>query len=163
MPRELHRLELASRKMELLIAKSGFARLSPDGRTLLLMESKPDRTSLSAVRYPPAGAQPMELASFPLTSAQGPRPYFSRDGKTLFVLNSSDNILASYPVLTSADGGIQLGERKALFRLVSGSRIVGHYVQPSKDGKRILAISTDREEEIHTQVLTDWSTLLPKQ
>ena len=127
------------------------------------MESKADRTSLSAVRYPPAGAQARELASFPLTSAQGPRPYFSRDGKTLFVLSSMDNILSSYPVSPAADGGIQLGERKALFRLVSGARSVAQFVQPSKDGKRILAISTDREEEIHTQVLTDWSTLLTKQ
>ena len=160
---ELHRLDLASRKMELLLAKSGFARLSPDGRTLILIELKADGTSLSAVRYPPAGAQPRELASFPLASEQGPRPYFSRDGKTLFVWNSLDNILSSYPLLPAADGGLKLGERKALFRLISGSRFVGHFVQPSKDGKRILAISTDQEEEIHTQVLTDWSTLLPKQ
>ena len=83
------------------------------------------------------------------------KPFFSSDGKTIYGPN--DRRVFAYPVL----GNQRVGERTFLFPLVHNERVNSRVAVAAKDGKRILAITTDETDELGTQLLTDWTTLLP--
>ena len=87
-------------------------------------------------------------------------PFFSRDGHSLYFI--SGQALYSHPVIASAGGGIRLGERSLLFKLIHPARVDANLGAASRDGNRILAIATDDTEEVRLQVLSDWTTLLPQ-
>jgi hypothetical protein len=151
----VHRLDLAApepRKLEPLFDVPGAGaqvRLSRDGRMIVATSD----AKILAWPYPPDGTPAKEIA---VANSQPIWPFFSEDSRSLFV--ATDDALYSYPVLP----GIRLGERTHLFRLIHSVRINAHIAQASRDGSRILAITTDDVEEFRTQVLSDWTTLLPK-
>ncbi|HYW42045.1 MAG TPA: hypothetical protein VE959_04260 [Bryobacteraceae bacterium] len=68
--------------------------------------------------------------------------------------------MISQPVQPLPGGGIRLGERSLLFKLIAPGRSDANLGAASRDGSRILAISTDNPEAAMTQVLSDWTTLL---
>jgi hypothetical protein len=125
-------------------------RISPDGRSLVVIASG----IVYASRFPPAGDPLRQVAAFPGAAWA----FFSRDGRTLYVI--SGQALYSHPVITAQDGGLRLGERSLLFRLIHPLRTYANLAAASRDGSRLLALATDSMEETRVQVLTDWTTLL---
>ena len=142
-----------TRQPEMLLSSipASVVRLAPDGRSLVLGSSN---GQLSACRYPPAGDSPRAIGAFP----RPVWPFFSRDSRTLYVF--SGQALYSHPVETLPGGGIRLGERSLLFRVMHPARADSNMGAASRDGSRIMAISTDAVEETRLQLLTDWTTLL---
>ena len=89
-------------------------------------------------------------------------PFFNPDGKTIYGLNAGFTGIIAQALLPAADGrGIRLGEPSFLFPIQTSTRGRANVASISRDNKRILAISADPSEELKTQVLTDWTTLLP--
>ena len=125
-------------------------RISRDGRSLIVISSG----IVYASRFPPAGNSLRQVAAFPAAAW----PFFSRDGRTLYVI--SGQALYSHPVIIAQDGGLRLGERSLLFRLIHPQRTYANLAAASRDGSRLLALATDSVEETRVQVLTDWTTLL---
>ena len=85
-------------------------------------------------------------------------PFFSRDSRTLYVF--SGQALYSHPVEPVPGGGIRLGERSLLFRVLHPARADANLGAASHDGSRIMVVSTDAVEETRLQLLTHWTTLL---
>jgi dipeptidyl aminopeptidase/acylaminoacyl peptidase len=146
-----------SRKLEPLFPESAGlrvdgARLAPDGHSLV---TRSGYTFYSS-RFPPAVDPPQQIAVF-----QHPVwPFFSRDGRTLYFV--SDQSLYSHPVTAMPGGGIRLGERSLLFKVVHPSRTDANLGAVSRDGKRWMVIATDNVDEARVQMLSDWTTLLPR-
>jgi WD40 repeat protein len=148
---------LETRKPEPLFPTSSVSgqfnvRISPDGRLLVVIASG----IVYASRFPPAGDILRQVATYPASAWA----FFSRDGRTLYVI--SGQALYSHPVITAHDGGLRLGERSLLFRLIHPMRTYASPAAASRDGNRLLALATDSQEETRLQVLTDWTSLLTK-
>lgn len=151
----LSRLDLQAsppRKLEPLAQGRGIATLSPDGR--LLAWGTFTGGGLTVQAYPPA--------SEPTNRFKGKagqfinHPFFSADGRLLYA--DADKNLLAFPILP----GRGLGEPK-LIRPWSTSQKGGAVSgAASRDGKRLLLLETDETEILNSQVLTDWTTLLPK-
>ncbi len=108
----------------------------------------------------------ISILPFPLTAGTGKTVswmgepasahFFSHDGKTLFAAIGKN--LFAVPILP----GFQLGQRELLFPWQYSDRLNARIGAASRDGNRFLLIDTDKADEIHPQILTDWTTLLPK-
>lgn len=150
----LYRLDLKStppEKMELLEERrSGYASLSPDGRSLVWMTV----TEGLILRAWPLTAEPVKR--FARGGEVVDKPFFSADGRALYGLFQGN--LVMFPL--SPDRSI--GEPGFLRPWHTTSRAGAHGGVASRDGKRLLLIETDEEEILNPQVLTDWTTLLPK-
>jgi hypothetical protein len=106
------------------------------------------------------------LRGYPLTAepvkrfarGAGPvdKPFFSADGRALY--GNFQGSLVMFPL--SPDRSI--GEPVLLRPWVTTSRAGAKGGVASRDGKRLLLIETDQDEILNPQVLTDWTTLLPK-
>ena len=55
---------------------------------------------------------------------------------------------------------MRLGERSVLFPIIPRARPFANLAAVSRDGNRLLAISTDDDDELSTHVLSDWTVLL---
>ena len=62
---------------------------------------------------------------------------------------------------TQAAQGFTSGSRRELFSIQPSTAAGSTSGAVSRDGLRILAITAEASEELKTQVLTDWTTLLP--
>ena len=147
-----YRLELRNtppRKLELLAESTGPGSISPDGRTLVSGWGP----GLGLRAYPPA-AEP--LKSFARGSEIVARPFFSADGRAIYAHFLGN--LVMFPL--SPDRSI--GEPVVLRPWLTSPRFGGAAGAASRDGKRLLLIETDQAEALNPQVLTDWTTLLPK-
>ncbi len=148
----IYRLDLQQQPpppMEKLVAVSEVLQsliLSPDNRSMVYAAQNGVYYSALA----PGGMPPQKIAEL----RELYKPFFSQDGKTLYGLN--ERRLFSYPVL----GNQRVGERTFLFQLVHNTRIGARVALAAKDGKRILAITTDDTDELDFQLTTDWTTLL---
>ncbi len=138
------------RRLEPLFTQGIRVRVSPGGNSLVLVSG----AKLYSSPYPEGSGPLREIAAFP----SAPWPFFSRDGKQLFAI--CDESLYVYPVSSLPGGGIRLGERSLLFKLSHPRRTDVNLGAVTRDGQRILAIATEKEEEAKLQVLSDWTTLL---
>ena len=85
----------------------------------------------------------------------------SRDGQALYQISATPGAEGFVQqTIRSSGGAIEVGPRKMLFRIITPTRSGSNTAAVSPDGTRIVAISTDLEEEFRTQVLTDWTTLI---
>jgi Tol biopolymer transport system component len=142
----------APRELQALLPNGNatLVRISPEGRSLVFITG----AAVFASRYPPSGQQPRQIGSF----RGGSYPFFSRDGRTLYFF--AERSVISQPVLQNPAGEVSLGERSVLFPIFSGARVAANLGAASRDGKRLLVISTDDDDELRTHVLTDWTALL---
>jgi hypothetical protein len=145
-----------SRKLERLwqlpeIGLSTHARVAPDGRSVIVTGR-----SVYSFQYPPSTDPPIQLRPLTVPSAW---PFLSRDGRTLYMIEN--DALTATPLLPSSGGnGPRPGETSVLFKLLTSRRAGANIAAASRDGNRILAITTDSGELAKAQVLTDWTTLL---
>jgi hypothetical protein len=143
----------AQRRVEPVFSKGVLARVSPDGRSIVVTVD----SRLYVSPYPPPAAESLsEVASL----ASRVWPFFSRDGRQLYAV--TDETIYSYPVSNQPAGGIRLGDRSMLFKLHDPRRSDANPAAATRNGQRILAIAVDRDEETKLQVLSDWTTLLKK-
>ncbi len=82
--------------------------------------------------------------------------FFSPDNRTLYA--KSNGNLVSIPFSPDRT----LGEPKTLFPWTTHARVGSRLGAASRDGNRLLVVDTDEKDKLYTQVLTDWTTLLPK-
>jgi len=128
-------------------------RIAPDGRSMLFVTPRGSFVS----RYPAREDSPRSIGSF----RGGSYPFFSRDGRTLYFIEQRSVI--SQPVLPAPDGGFRLGDRTVLFPIITGQRTIANMGAVSRDGSRLLAISTDDDEDLSTHVHSDWTALVKGQ
>jgi dipeptidyl aminopeptidase/acylaminoacyl peptidase len=149
----LDRLDLKStppRKMEFLAERSGDVWLSPDGRSLA-WGATPEGLTLQTY---PVTAEPVKR--FARGSEVVEKPFFSAGGRGLYARFQGN--LVMFPL--SPDRS--LGEPRFLRPWLTTTRTGAVGGVASRDGKRLLLIETDQVEILNPQVLTDWTTLLPK-
>ena len=151
----LYRLDLKSTqpaKMEVVEEshRPGYASLSPDGRSLVRM------TVIEGLilRGYPLTAEPVKR--FARGAEPIDKPFFSADGRALYA--HFQGSLVMFPL--SPDRSI--GEPAILRPWQTTSRAGAEGGVASRDGQRLLLIETDQAEILNPQVLTDWTTLLPK-
>jgi hypothetical protein len=151
----LSRLDLQAappRKLEPLTQGRGLSTLSLDGR---------------ALAWGTFSGGGLAVQAYPLTSEPPNRfkgkagqfinhPFFSADGRILYA--DVDKNLLAFPI--SRDRGF--GEPKLIRPWITSQRGGSTTGAASRDGKRLLLLETDQTEILNTQVLTDWTTLLPK-
>jgi serine/threonine protein kinase/Tol biopolymer transport system component len=142
-PRKLYPLETYQS------SSPGTVKLSPDGRLIVTST----RGGMSVEAYPANGEPPLHYG----TGKEPLVPFFSPDGRILYAVAGSGTLMA-YPVLADQ----RLGSPTNLFNLITSNRTLGTFGAASRDGKRLLLIEADDVEEFRNQVLTDWTTLLPK-
>jgi hypothetical protein len=128
-------------------------RISPDGRSMLFVTTRGSFAS----PYPAREDSLRPIGSF----RGGSYPFFGRDGRSLFFMEQ--RLVITQPVLPMPDGRFRLGDRTALFPIITGSRTVANMGAVSRDGNRLLAISTDDDEDLSTHVHSDWTALLDSQ
>jgi len=132
----------------------GSARMTPDGRWLTYLSGQ----IVYAVRYPPAGSNPIRIGNTGDTS-ELMYTSISRDGRTYFGYRlASQSVVAGN--LQDSPEGLRLGPLSSLFHLTLPLRFQSQALAPSRDGNRFLAISTDATEELKIQVISDWTALL---
>ncbi|MBY0507481.1 MAG: hypothetical protein K2X03_26445 [Bryobacteraceae bacterium] len=151
----LYRLDLRSTqpaKMEIVEEshRPGYASLSPDGRSLVRVIVNEGLT----LRGYPLTAEPVKR--FARGAETLDKPFFSADGRALYSFLQGS--LVMFPL--SPDRSI--GEPVFLRPWLSTTRAGAEGGVASRDGKRLLLIETDQDEILNPQVLTDWTTLLPK-
>jgi serine/threonine-protein kinase len=139
-----------ARELEKLLPGAIRPRISPDGKSLIYLSG----TTFYSSPYPVNGRGTGEVA--PLASEGW--PFFARDGRQLFII--SNQSLYAYPVSNLPAGGLRLGERSMLFKLAHARRSDVNPAAITRDGQRILAIATDRDDEQKFQLLSDWTTLM---
>jgi hypothetical protein len=122
--------------------------LSPNGQWLVYRVRENRRY---AIPYPPLGAQARPAGRFS-------RPFFSPDGATLYGYDG--RYIVSQRVLSGEKDRLQLGEPTILFASLGTQSASTQIAAASRDGKRILTITTDQPEAVATQILNDWTTLL---
>ncbi len=128
----------------------GLAKLSPDGRYLVWSTFGP---GLDLQTYPPT-AEPIKR--FARGSELIDKPFFSADGRALYANFQAS--LVMFPI--SPDRGI--GEPRFLRRWRTTSRGTAVGGIASRDGRRLLLLETEEEDFLNPQVLTDWTSLLPR-
>ena len=101
--------------------------------------------------YPVSGSEPRWLGNLG-------QPFFNRDGTVLYTYDGVN--MLSHRVLSSGKGEFRLGERAVLFPSLGAQSAGAHIAAASRDGNRILIVTTDQPEAVATQVLSDWTTLL---
>lgn len=149
----LSRLDLLApspRKLEPLTEGPGYAFLCSDGRSLIWGNS-PEGLAIQA--YPP-NAEPAKR--FARGSEFISHAFLSADGRSLYALLQGN--LVAFPL--SPDRSI--GEPNVLRPWRTTTRVGAAGGVASRDGKRLLLLETAEEEILNPQVLTDWTTLLPK-
>jgi serine/threonine protein kinase len=139
-------------KLEAFARGSSYASLSLDGRSIA-WESN-NNVGLAIQEYAEA-AQP--LKRFFRGDESFRRLFFSADGRTLF--GQANRNLVAIPL----NIGTTIGEPKVLRPWITSLSTGAIRGAASRDGKRLLLLETDQEEILTPQLLTDWTTLLPKQ
>ena len=150
----LSRLDLQAAqpgKLEPLTEQMGIASLSLDGR--LLAWGNSSEGGLAVQAYPPT---PEPMKRFLRGAESISHPFFSPDGRTVYA-QFKRNLLA-FPL--SLDRS--LAEPRVLRPWLTSGRRSATGGAASRDGNRLLLLETDEEEILNPQVLTDWTTLLPK-
>ena len=124
--------------------------IAPDGRSLVRM------TVIEGLilRGYPLTAEPVKR--FARGAEPIDKPFFSADGQALY--GRFQGTLVMFPL--SPDRSI--GEPAFLRPWQTTSRAGAEGGVASRDGQRLLLIETDQDEILNPQVLTDWTTLLPK-
>jgi len=150
----------APRAPQLLIASSPGQRLGsrvrimPDGHRLLVAQGG----GAALYPYPVGSGAPVQYLAYPLRYA-----FFSKDGRSVYSapLSTASATLFVQSILPDPGGrGLRFGEPSALVTIQQPTRAGANYGAVSRDGSRILVISAEPSEELNTQVLTDWTTLL---
>ena len=108
----------------------------------------------------------LRISGFPHSQGEAPRkvpgeyavnwPFFSADGRTMYA--ASTDKLYSYQI--SPDGTVSPPSFR--FSLVHPTGNGARIAAVTRDGKRILAISTDDSDQLRSQIISDWTALLPK-
>lgn len=111
-----------------------------------------------AWKYPPHNQAPLRI------NTQLPRtPFYDADGHTVLGRENGPDgkvYLTSRVIEEAGDGGIRLGPPRVLFAANMPTRASARVGAASRDGKRILLISTDETEPLRMQVISDWTALL---
>ena len=117
----------------------GWDAISPDGKWLAYASSESGTGDIFITAYPSLSGRWMA------SNHEGGRPRWRADGKELFYLDESDQIV-SVPLSTAGDTMV-VGEPKILFK-IDGFR-PGWIYDVSDDGRRIVATVDSRQSSIH--------------
>ncbi|MCU1234355.1 MAG: serine/threonine protein kinase [Candidatus Solibacter sp.] len=119
------------------------AQVSPNGKWIAYVSNESGRNEVFVQNFPPAGGK------WPISSADGMEPQWSRDGNELFYLQGSQQMMA-VAVKESSDR-FDAGVPKALFTVQMRSGGRNRYIV-SPDAKKFLAIT--QTEVRNTQPMT---------
>jgi Tol biopolymer transport system component len=124
----------ASRPPSLLSARAGFARFSPDGRSVAFASSEPGHRDEGEVYVVPASPSAPRTR---VSTGGAARPRWAANGREL-VYQSADGHIVSVPVRTGKSQAIDVGSPVTLFAMKGKWPWRDFDVSP--DGKRFLAI-----------------------
>ena len=114
-----------------------YSAISPDGKWMAYQSNESGRWEIYITAFPGGGAK------WQVSSVGGNAAKWRRDGKEIFYLDPSDNIVA---VDVNASGSaVQLGTSHILFQAIGVQRDFGPY-DVSADGKRFLLNSGNLKE-----------------
>ncbi len=139
------------RKPSLILDRGAFAKVSPDGRWLAYTSNESGRIEVYVVPF--GGGQ----GKWQVSANGGGAPRWSKDGKELFYMDPTFNILA-VPV-TSAGGALQFGAAQKLVVSWSAPQVI---YDVSPDGKRILLDRVEQQVSQSVTVVTNFAAGLKK-
>ena len=128
-------------------------RISPDGHWLAYASDETGRLELYIQRFPDGGHKQR------LSSSGGVQPVWRRDGKELFFLGDSLNIMA-LPVHLGTQ--LEYGQPESLFRIKPRADSFGTDYDVSKDGQRFLVNTEPTASGAGVTGLVNWASLLNK-
>jgi Tol biopolymer transport system component len=131
-----------------------YGRVSPDGKWMAYQNNESGRMEVYVTAFPGGGAK------WQVSSSGGVQPKWRRDGKELFFLDFTDNLVA-VDVSTSPNA-VRLGVPHTLFHAVAVQRGAGAF-DVTADGKKFLVNSGNQKDgnEPLTLVL-NWPAELKK-
>jgi Tol biopolymer transport system component len=141
------------RRLEPFAQHKGEASLSPDGRSLVWHTST---EGLVVQSYASGSEAAKRFVGGPDMADSVTNPFFSADGRTIYALFKR-NLVAF-----SLAPDLSLGEPKVLRPWTTTPRSGSTGGAASRDGRRLLLIETEEKDILDPQVVTDWTTLLPK-
>ena len=131
-----------------------YPEVSPDGKWMAYQTNESGRWEICITAFPGGGAK------WQVSSIGGAAPKWRRDGKELFFLDPSDNLVG---VDVNASGtAVRLGTPHILFQAVGIQREYGPY-DVTADGKRFLINSGDlKEGSAPFSLVQNWPAELKK-
>lgn len=128
--------------------------ISPDGRWMAYQNSESGRNEVYITAFPTGGAK------WQVSTTGGFQARWRHDGKELFFVNSTDDIMA-VDVSTSSNA-IKLGVPHVLFHAVGVQRLAGAY-DVTADGRKFLLNSGNLKEDSEPMTLVqNWPEQLNK-
>jgi Tol biopolymer transport system component len=128
--------------------------LSPDGRWLAYVSEESGKQEVYVAPFPGMGSK------WQVSASEGDRPRWRRDGKELFYLNNSDEIMAA-----SVDGSgssFEIGKVVKLFKITP--QRPGNLYQVYGDGQKFIVNTNIAPTDISTITLvTNWDMELPEE
>jgi eukaryotic-like serine/threonine-protein kinase len=132
----------------------GYPSVSPDGKWMAYQSNETGRREIYITAFPGGGAK------WQVSSNGGIIPKWRRDGKELFFLDPTDNLMAVDVNL--AGGAPRMGTARALFQAVGIQRDFGAY-DVTADGKKFLINSGNlREGSDPFTLVVNWPAELNK-
>jgi serine/threonine protein kinase len=123
-------------------------RLSPDGRWIAYVSSEPGALEVFVSSFPAPGAK------WRISSGGGHQPRWRADGKELFFLSESRDVMAA-PIATNSDGSLQAGTPQSLFATAAASFAERNSWDVAPDGQRFLVNSVPVQRAPIT-VVVNW-------
>ena len=128
--------------------------VSSDGKWLAYASNASGRSEVYITAFPGAGAK------WPVSNGGGARPRWRRDGKELFFLDPSDNLVAVD--VNTAGNTVRLGTPHVLFHS-AGIEVVQSGYDVAADGKKFIINNGDVNEESQPLTLVqNWTAELKK-
>ncbi len=139
------------RKPSLILERGANGKLSPDGRWLAYQSSESGTLQVYVVPF--GGGQ----GKWQVSANGGTQPKWSKDGKELYYLDLTFNLLA-VPV-TNAGGALQFGVAQKLVTSWSAPQVI---YDVSPDGKKILLDRVEQQVSQSVTVVTNFTAGLKK-
>jgi Tol biopolymer transport system component len=133
----------------------GDGRFSPDGRWIAYMSLQSSRFEVYVTSFPAAGAR------WQVSVSGGTDPRWAPDGKTIYFLSLDNQVMAA-PV-DGSGAEFRVGKVEARFAINQfvGPRVSSGF-EVAPDGKRFLVNSAGDVEAPRVDLVSNWTSELPK-
>jgi eukaryotic-like serine/threonine-protein kinase len=136
------------------VARLSNARLKPASNDWLAYQSNVSgRSEVYLTRFPRPGAK------YQVSQTGASQPVWSRDGKKLYYLDSSQKMIAVD--IQTANDSVQIGVPKTLFQTGVRSSIFNEAYDVARDG-RVLVVNSMTESTAPVVLVTNWDAELKK-
>jgi len=138
---DLYALPLTGKPEPVEVLKDDFDKdtpvFSPDGKWIAYDSDESGTYSVYIIPFPPTGGR------WQVTAQEAANPVWSKDGKELFFLSGENELMVSK--ISAEAGVLRVGNPERLFSTSFRGSESPYDVSP--DGKRIIAIASERDDE----------------